>query len=66
MSKFETSLKARDASMIHSTQYKAKNVASSSAGRVMNEGKTSIPSMSRPKGRTGYDAGPKVASCDAK
>lgn len=66
MSKFDTSLKGPDASKIHSSQYKASNFSNAGAGRVMPEGKKSIPSMSRPAGRTGYVAGCKTASTDAK
>ncbi len=66
MSKFDVSLKGPDASKIHAGQYKASNFSNASDGRVMKEGKKSIPGMSRPAGRTGYIAGSKTASTDAK
>lgn len=65
MSKYDSSLKGPTPWMVHGGQYKTANVQSATAGRVMIDPKKSIPQMSRPKGRTGYDAGPKTASCDA-
>jgi hypothetical protein len=65
MSKFDTSLKGRGTD-VHSSQYKASNFKDASSGRVMKEGKKTIAQMSRPEGRTSYDAGSKVASCNAK
>ena len=54
------------ASQIHSTQYKTKNMKDASSGRVMQEGKESLASMSRPAGRTSFVAGGKTASTNAK
>lgn len=66
MSKFDTSLKGPEASKIHSSQYKATGFENASGGRVMKQGKKSIPDTSRPAGRTGYIAGTKTASTNAK
>jgi len=66
MSKYKTSLQGPMASQIHSTQYKTKNMKDASSGRVMQEGKESLASMSRPAGRTSFVAGGKTASTNAK
>jgi len=66
MSKYESCLGGPKPSEIHSSQYKAKDFTNAAAGRVMKEAKKSIPFMSRPAGRTGYIAGCKTASTDAK
>lgn len=66
MSKYESSLGGPKPSEVHSTQYKAKDFMNAAQGRVMKEGKKTIPEMSRPKDRTGYIAGCKTASTNAK
>lgn len=65
MSKYSKSLVGRNASMVHSTEYKTKDVFNASKGRVMVEGKESIAAMSRPKDRTSYVAGCESASTNA-
>lgn len=67
MSKYESSLKGPTPWMVHGGQYKAANVQSATAGRVIVDPKKSLMSkeMQRPAGRTGYVAGYKDAGCDA-
>ena len=66
MSKYESSLKGPTPWMVHGGQYKTANVQNATAGRVIIDPKKSVPQMSRPKNRTGYIAGCKTASTDAK
>lgn len=66
MSKYESSLGGPKPAQVHTTQYKAKDFKDASGGRVMKEGKKTIAEMSRPAGRTGYIAGSKTASTNAK
>ncbi len=68
MSKYESSLSGPTPSMVHSGQYKTANVCDATRGRVIVDPKRSLTTdaMSRPKGRTGFIAGPHTASEDSK
>ncbi len=68
MSKYESSLKGPTPSMVHGGQYKTANVCNATAGRVVVDPKRALTTdaFSRPAGRTGYVAGSKTASCNAK
>lgn len=67
MSKYSSSLGGPTPGKVHGGQYKAANVQSATAGRVIIDPKKSLDnaSVSRPSGRTGYVAGCKTASTDA-
>lgn len=67
MSKYEKSLSGPTPWMVHGGQYKAANVSNATAGRVIIDPKRPLTTdaFSRPKGRTGYDAGSRTASEDA-
>lgn len=67
MSKYDSSLKGPTPWMVHGGQYKTTGMQSATMGRVIIDPKRSLTSreVQRPTGRTGYDAGPRDASCDA-
>lgn len=68
MSKYESSLSGPTPGKIHGGQYKAANVQSATAGRVIIDPKKSLATdaVSRPKDRTSYTAGDKTASTNAQ